>query len=214
MCHLRSSLKKYLADSKTDQFVWKPHTIPRCTKKNCPESATIRKKIAQFMVENTLPIIDPDTCLPVVEEKNQQDFEKFSELNKISTSRRISHDEKLRLISVPDFETVELFVRKVMHYCVVAPEVIIHAQILLCRFLQKTGWKLRSTNWRPLLLISIRIAQKYEECSVLVVKDLTLIYGLLDPEEYLDLESRFLQLLDYDCFIKYEQFFRRLRCLK
>lgn len=75
---------------------------------------------------------------------------------------------------------------------------------------------LHPTNWRPLLLCSIMVAQKVWDDKYLSNADFAFIYPFFVTEEINKLEQKFLELLQYNVTVKsslYAKYYFELRAL-
>ena len=79
-----------------------------------------------------------------------------------------------------------------------------------------TSTPLLPTNWRPLILCSIMVAQKVWDDKYLSNADFAFIYPFFEMDEINTLEEKFLELLKYNVTVKsslYAKYFFELRGL-
>ena len=72
------------------------------------------------------------------------------------------------------------------------------------------------TNWRPLTLISLMIAQKMWDDKYLSNSDFSYIYPFFDTKQVNTLEMKFLELIQYNTHIKfsiYTKYYLELKSL-
>ena len=72
------------------------------------------------------------------------------------------------------------------------------------------------TNWRPLVLISLMIAQKMWDDKYLSNADFSYIYPFFDTKQVNTLEMKFLELIQYNTHIKfsiYTKYYLELKSL-
>lgn len=72
------------------------------------------------------------------------------------------------------------------------------------------------TNWRPLVLISLMIAQKMWDDKYLSNSDFSYIYPFFDTKQVNSLEMKFLELIQYNTHIKfsiYTKYYLELKSL-
>lgn len=72
------------------------------------------------------------------------------------------------------------------------------------------------TNWRPLVLISLMIAQKMWDDKYLSNSDFSYIYPFFDTKQVNMLEMKFLELIQYNTHIKfsiYTKYYLELKSL-
>jgi len=75
---------------------------------------------------------------------------------------------------------------------------------------------LQPTNWRPLLLCSLLVAQKVWDDRYLTNADFAFIYPFFVTEEINKLEQKFLELIQYNVTVKsnlYAKYYFELRAL-
>lgn len=75
---------------------------------------------------------------------------------------------------------------------------------------------LQPTNWRPLILISLLVAQKVWDDRYLSNSDFAFIYPFFVTDEINKLEQKFLELIMYNVTVKsnlYAKYFFELRAL-
>jgi len=75
---------------------------------------------------------------------------------------------------------------------------------------------LHTTNWRPLILVSLLVAQKVWDDRYLCTADFATIYPFFSKDELVKLELKFLQLIEYNVQIKgstYAKYYFELRSL-
>jgi len=72
------------------------------------------------------------------------------------------------------------------------------------------------TNWRPLVFISLMIAQKMWDDKYLSNADFSYIYPFFDTKQVNELEMKFLELIQYNTHIKfsiYTKYYLELKSL-
>ena len=75
---------------------------------------------------------------------------------------------------------------------------------------------LQPTNWRPLMLVSLLVAQKVWDDRYLSNADFAFIYPFFVTEEINKLEKKFLELVQYNVTVKsqlYAKYYFELRAL-
>jgi hypothetical protein len=88
--------------------------------------------------------------------------------------------------------------------------------IYINRIIALTEMPLLPTNWRPLVLISLMIAQKMWDDKYLSNADFSYIYPFFDTKQVNSLEMKFLELIQYNTHIKfsiYTKYYLELKCL-
>ena len=90
------------------------------------------------------------------------------------------------------------------------------ALIYINRIIALTGLSLHPTNWRPLILISLMIAQKMWDDKYLSNADFAYIYPFFNAEQVNTLEMKFLEMIQYNTHVKfslYSKYFFELKSL-
>lgn len=95
-------------------------------------------------------------------------------------------------------------------------ECTIISLIYINRIISFTELPLQPTNWRPLILISLLVAQKVWDDRYLSNSDFAFIYPFFVTDEINKLEQKFLELIMYNVTVKsnlYAKYFFELRAL-
>ena len=88
--------------------------------------------------------------------------------------------------------------------------------IYVIRIIALTGLSLQNTNWRPLVFVSLMISQKIWDDRYLSNDDFSSIYPFFEKEDLNLLEKKFLEIIQYNVFVKlniYMTFYLELRML-
>mmetsp|Transcript_49051 Transcript_49051/g.56385 ORF Transcript_49051/g.56385 Transcript_49051/m.56385 type:complete len:225 (+) Transcript_49051:137-811(+) len=213
MCLLHS-LEKYLKEEEISSAgTWSPFRVgSRGATRTTQERNRLFSSIITFFEKSIVSAFNSHEGPEPIKERNYyKEFRKFSELDRITKDASLSTKEKIKLISRPSRSDIGAFLKKLFKYGEVQYEVQIYALLLLSRFLTTTGWKLRATHWRILLITATRIAQKFEGRHPMRANVLEHIYPLFSVEEFTHLENHFLHIIDYRCFTTYEQYTNFLR---
>jgi len=212
MCRFLEKLERYCHSSSSDDVScksWTPLAIHPCFRgQQCEDETSFVNCLKQYLLARIERAIDPKTIEPIVETRHRKDFVRYSELDRILDLKKFSDKDKATLIRVPSSPSLQHFLQDLIPLVDLRPEVGIYAMILLDRFLKASGWKLRATHWRILLLVSIRIAQKMEEDSCVSSQTLCEVYGIYKPEEFYEFESIFLRMIKWDCSISNEEYLK------
>ncbi len=97
-----------------------------------------------------------------------------------------------------------------------SPECCVICLIYINRIIALTEMPLLPTNWRPLVLISLMIAQKMWDDKYLSNSDFSYIYPFFDTKQVNSLEMKFLELIQYNTHIKfsiYTKYYLELKSL-
>lgn len=96
------------------------------------------------------------------------------------------------------------------------PECCIISLIYINRLIAFTEIPLQPTNWRPLVLCSLLVAQKVWDDRYLSNADFAFIYPFFMTEQLNRLEKKFLELIQYNVTVKsslYAKYYFELRAL-
>jgi len=218
MCNLRSLLqaihehaKAKSSDGTEDK--WRPIKVHDCQQDACSEDERIFTTFVDFLMKNMKSSIDADSCEPIVESQFPEEFEKFSEINRIVQNKGLKTSEKAELISAPVRQVIDNFTRDFAKICHVKPEIFVYGLILLKRFLRASRWAIRPTTWRPMVLVSIRLAQKIEEEATLSTKTMNYVYPLFSVGEFVDMENILLNIIQYRTYVSIERFTGELQSI-
>eukprot|EP00357_Protocruzia_adherens_P015470 CAMPEP_0114990180 /NCGR_PEP_ID=MMETSP0216-20121206/10639_1 /TAXON_ID=223996 /ORGANISM="Protocruzia adherens, Strain Boccale" /LENGTH=222 /DNA_ID=CAMNT_0002353299 /DNA_START=1213 /DNA_END=1881 /DNA_ORIENTATION=- len=219
MCQLLAVVESFLTQEPVkarrmgSAYKWQPIKSLVCDRDDCHELVRVMKGVLALLKAEIHPSLDHAKEAPAVEETFVEESLKFSELARLRDSSILSFEEKIKLISLPDSEQLCTFLSTLLTQADVCEEIFISSMILLKRFLEVTGWKLRATNWRVLCMISIRVALKCEDAKLISFHKLSILYPIFDEKELAELERLFLSLIDYRCFISYEDYYCMLKQL-
>lgn len=127
-------------------------------------------------------------------------------------------DEKRKALlrAPPTVENIAEFMLALYECACFSPECCIMSLIYINRLINQTGLRLYPTNWRPLFLCSIMVAQKVLDDMHLSNADFSYIYPFFVTEEINKLEQKFLELIQYHVTVKaslYTKYYFELRAL-
>lgn len=97
-----------------------------------------------------------------------------------------------------------------------SPECCIISLVYINRIIAFTEMPLQPTNWRPLVLCSLLVAQKVWDDRYLSNADFAFIYPFFVTDEINKLEQKFLELIQYNVTVKsnlYAKYYFELRNL-
>jgi hypothetical protein len=106
--------------------------------------------------------------------------------------------------------------RKHISIILFSPECCIISLVYINRLIAFTELPLQPTNWRPLVLCSLLVAQKVWDDRYLSNADFAFIYPFFITEEINRLEKKFLELIQYNVTVKsnlYAKYYFELRAL-
>jgi len=154
--------------------------------------------------------IDATTSLPFKEHLFSLEGGYFSEFQRIKGKSSLKGNDKVQLLKIPTVRMIFEFVTNIFNDSNTENEVIIHLIILLQKVLKRTKWPFRPTNWRILVVTSLRVAIRAEDTQALGVLP---IYCLYDDSECCKLEEVFKRLLKQKIELesqKFLQFFQAI----
>jgi len=199
------------ASNNNSDFRWTPIAFPPCDEQRCPERRQVLHYFAKYLHKTIMPSICPETIKPIPEANHPGKYSHFCEAFRIIEDPMIERSQKIKLISVPSRRRIAEFVANFVECCNVDTEVIVYAIILMKRLLKTTGWTLRASSWRSIVITAFRLAQKVEEGPVVPLADLHYIYPIFTPADFVKLENTFMKMIDYRLVVSYEQFFAQYK---
>lgn len=111
-------------------------------------------------------------------------------------------------------EDIESFMTAIYECAEFSPECNVLSLLYINRLIAFTGLPLHSGNWRPLVFISLIVAQKVWDDRYLGNLDFAYIYPFFTLEEVNQLEAKFLSLLQFNVVVKpstYAKYYFELR---
>ena len=88
--------------------------------------------------------------------------------------------------------------------------------IYINRIIALTGLSLQTTNWRPMVFVSLMISQKIWDDKYLSNGDFSYIYPFFEKNQLNILEMKFLEMIQYNVYVKlsvYMTFYLELKAL-
>jgi len=120
------------------------------------------------------------------------------------------------LRETPTIEQILDFVKALYDCAQFSPECCIICLVYVNRLISFTDLPLQPTNWRPLVLCSLLVAQKVWDDRYLSNADFAFIYPFFVTEEINKLEMKFLELIQYNVTVKsalYAKYYFEMRAL-
>lgn len=182
------------------------HTI------NAPNVKMIIKAVATLLHSNLLEDLqDEKTVSP------HSDLYYFSEEKYISENPKAFDKERIDLLrKTPTQEDIAGFIEAIYDLAQFSAECCVICLIYINRIIALTQMPLLPTNWRPIVLVALMIAQKMWDDRYLTNSDFAYIYPFFDNQQLNDLEMKFLELIQYNTHIKfsiYTKYFLELKSL-
>lgn len=141
----------------------------------------------------------------------------FCEEKYISANPQAFDEQRLAMLRrVPTVESIYDFSKALYDCAQFSPECCIISLVYINRLIAFTGMPLLPTNWRPMMLCSLLVAQKVWDDRYLSNSDFSYIYPFFTTEEINRLEQKFLEALQYSMTVKaalYAKYYFELRGL-
>eukprot|EP00357_Protocruzia_adherens_P008197 CAMPEP_0115030686 /NCGR_PEP_ID=MMETSP0216-20121206/37988_1 /TAXON_ID=223996 /ORGANISM="Protocruzia adherens, Strain Boccale" /LENGTH=258 /DNA_ID=CAMNT_0002407997 /DNA_START=87 /DNA_END=863 /DNA_ORIENTATION=- len=147
----------------------------------------------------------------------ESDLYFFSEEKYIKEKPEAFDEQRLALLrQTPKVENIYEFIKALYDCAQFSPECCIICLVYINRLIAFTGLPLHPTNWRPLILCALLVAQKVWDDRYLSNADFAFIYPFFVTEEINKLEQKFLELIQYNVTVKsglYAKYYFELRAL-
>jgi hypothetical protein len=117
---------------------------------------------------------------------------------------------------VPSVETICAFLRKVFEVGQFHSECCVISLIYINRLIGVTGVPLTSSNWKPMAISALVLAQKVWDDTPLINADFSVLYPALSVKEINFLERQFLHILEFKLAVSpalYAQYYFELRSI-
>ena len=117
---------------------------------------------------------------------------------------------------VPSLDDMINFIEALYNCVQFSSECCIISLIYINRIIALTGLCLQTTNWRPMVFVSLMVSQKIWDDKYLSNGDFSYIYPFFDKNQLNILEMKFLEMIQYNVFVKlsvYTTFYLELRAL-
>ena len=141
----------------------------------------------------------------------------FSEEKYISENPDNFEEDRIALLrKTPSKEDIYAFIEAIYSLAQFSAECCVICLVYINRINSFTEIPLLPTTWRPLVIISLMIAQKMWDDKYLSNADFHYIYPFFDPEQFNILEIKFLDLIQYNTHIKfsiYSRYYLELKSL-
>ena len=133
----------------------------------------------------------------------------FSEEKYIEETPNSFDEQKIELIKkTPSNDEILDFIEALYNCAQFSPECCILCLIYINRIIALTGLSLQPTNWRPMILVSLMISQKVWDDKYLSNADFAYIYPFFDSQQLNILEIKFLEMIQYNVFVKGSLYFK------
>jgi hypothetical protein len=193
-------------------------------KANTTSSMFIKSTITSPNVKSIIQAVSTILHSQMLEDQqNKKEIPATSELYYFSEEKymkekpeEFDEQRKSLLRETPSLDNIYEFIKALYDCAQFSPECCIICLIYINRLIAFTGMPLHPTNWRPLLLCSLLVAQKVWDDKYLSNADFAFIYPFFVTEEINKLEQKFLELLQYNVTVKsalYAKYYFELRTL-
>jgi hypothetical protein len=167
-----------------------------------PDVKTVIKCVSTLLHSNLLDDMDDEKKIDPKSELYIFDEEKY-----IAENPSNFNEERITLLrKVPTPEDLSGFIDALYDIAQFSGECCVICLIYLNRIFALTSIPLLPTTWRPLILISLMIAQKMWDDKFLNNSDFITIYPFFDNEQLNKLELKFLELIQYNTHIKFSTY--------
>jgi hypothetical protein len=179
---------------------------------NTPNVKLIIKAVATLIHSNLLDDMQDGKTI-----STKSDLYYFSENKYINENPQNFEEERVNLLrKTPTQEDIAGFIEALYDLAQFSPECCVICLIYIYRIIALTEMPLLPTNWRPLVLISLMIAQKMWDDKFLSNQDFSYIYPFFEIAQVNKLEMKFLELIQYNTHIKfsiYTKYYLELKSL-
>ena len=117
---------------------------------------------------------------------------------------------------IPTLDDMINFIEALYNCVQFSSECCIISLIYINRIIALTGLSLQTTNWRPLVFVSLMISQKIWDDKYLSNGDFSYIYPFFEKSQLNVLEMKFLEMIQYNVYVKlsvYMTFYLELKSL-
>ena len=127
--------------------------------------------------------------------------------------------DKQRIENIRKIPTLDDMINYIeaLYNCVqFSSECCIICLIYINRIIALTGLSLQTTNWRPMVFVSLMISQKIWDDKYLSNGDFSYIYPFFEKNQLNILEMKFLEMIQYNVYVKlsvYMTFYLELKAL-
>lgn len=179
---------------------------------NTPNVKLIIKAVATLIHSNLLDDMQDGKTI-----STNSDLYYFSENKYINENPQNFEEERVNLLrKTPTQEDIAGFIEALYDLAQFSAECCVICLIYIYRIIALTEMPLLPTNWRPLVLISLMIAQKMWDDKFLSNQDFSYIYPFFEIAQVNKLEMKFLELIQYNTHIKfsiYTKYYLELKSL-
>jgi len=169
---------------------------------NSPDIKSLIKAVATILQSQLIEDIQLGKNI-----SSRSDLYYFSENKYIDEFPSFFDEPRIKLIrTTPALEDISDFIESLYNCAQFSPECCVISLIYVNRIIALTGLSMHPTNWRPLVLISLMIAQKMWDDKYLSNADFAYIYPFFNADQINTLEMKFLEMIQYNTHIKFSMY--------
>jgi hypothetical protein len=167
-----------------------------------PDVKLVIKCVSTVLHSNLLDDMDDEKSIDP-----KSDLYFFDEEKYIAENPSNFNEERIALLrKVPKPDDLSGFIDALYDLAQFSGECCVICLIYLNRIFALTNIPLLPTTWRPLVLVSLMVAQKMWDDKYLNNSDFSTIYPFFTNEELNKLELKFLELIQYNTHIKFSTY--------
>jgi len=174
---------------------------------NSPHSKHLITSISTIILSQ---IVEDEQLGKVISPKS--DLYYFSEEKYLSETDNDDRQES----KLPSVDDISDFIEALYNCAQFSVECCVLCLIYINRIITLTGLSINPNNWRPLVLVSLMVAQKVWDDRYLCNADFAYIYPFFDNSQLNLLEIKFLEIIQYNVYVKsslYMKYYIELRSL-
>lgn len=121
-----------------------------------------------------------------------------------------------RVKNIPPVKSIYLFLKKVFEVGQFHGECCVISLVYINRLIGVTGLALTPSNWKPITITALVLAQKVWDDTPLINADFSILYPAVNVKEINYLERKFLALLEFKLSVSpalYAQYYYELRSI-
>ena len=179
---------------------------------NAPNVKLIIRAVATILHSNITDDMLEGKIIPIT-----SDLYYFSEDKYINENPDAYSEERISLLRKPPTQDdIASFIEAIYDLAQFSAECCVICLVYINRINSITELPILPVNWRPLTIISLMIAQKAWDDKYLSNADFSCIYQFFDTQQYNMLEMKFLDIIQYNTFVKfslYTKYYLELKSL-
>ena len=175
----------------------------------------VKNMIKEVSIMIYTQLTEDKTLTKKISEKSDLYF--FSEEKYIDEYPQYFDKQRIENIKkIPTLDDMINFIEALYNCVQFSSECCIISLIYINRIIALTGLSLQTTNWRPLIFVSLMISQKIWDDKYLSNGDFSYIYPFFEKAQLNILEMKFLEMIQYNVYVKlsvYMTFYLELKTL-